>query len=739
MAIYRNGELFKWGWGKYNPIDSVHRFNIGAGAGISGFYDGMIDEFRVWNAELDGETIKEWMNKSVDASHPYYQNMVAYYKFDEGNGFTVTDEITGDVGYLRGYPEWKDFNGFERVLNFTQQNFRPQMMFESGVYDPAAMDSLFMVDTIAKGPLMVTLFEDTLHANIPTDTITVWPTYYDNYVYSGGATDSSLVTPDGTLIKVEHPYYGAPYEILVNHELGRFITPYGNGLSLGDGWTWIYDVSDFRQLLYDSVHLTAGNFQELLDLKFMMIEGTPAREVVSIEKMWNGYWPLNNFENKVPPMTVALNPDAESYKLKITTSGHEWDNATNCAEFCQKDHWVDVDGVTEYVWEIIDECSDNPLYPQGGTWISDRAGWCPGAKVTEQHIKIEPTQADSVTLDYNCESDPYGRYSVSSFFVQYGPKNFVNDVAITNIDAPNAENLMLRINPVCGKPVIEVQNNGSKSLASFNIEYGFEGSQLQTRQWTGRLDFLEKASVILDPIDWSNYQNGNNTFIAIVSNPNGEDDEYEFNNTKTSQFTLAPEYPNEIVVELLTNKVGWHNNWEILDADGNVVVERDGFASETLYLDTLLLDDGCYTFKLYDAGDDGLSYWANNYGHGYLRFRDMDNSVIYNPDSDFGKFVYQDFTVGLAVSTHDLEIKDYIDVYPNPARNSLNLSFALTDDQNVSVELFDLTGKAVYSEDLGMVNNLIHNVNVANLPEGMYICVIRTARELMTRKIVIAR
>ena len=59
-----------------------------------------------------------------------------------------------------------------------------------------------------------------------------------------------------------------------------YITLHGIGLTLDDdGWTWIFDVSDYVHLLRDSVQLEAGNWQELLDMKFAFIHGTPPRDV----------------------------------------------------------------------------------------------------------------------------------------------------------------------------------------------------------------------------------------------------------------------------------------------------------------------------------------------------------------------------------------------------------------------------------------------------------------------------
>ena len=41
---------------------------------------------------------------------------------------------------------------------------------------------------------------------------------------------------------------------------------------------------------------------------------------------------------------------------------------------------------TQEIWR--DDCGENPLYPQGGTWIYDRANWCPGDKATTREHEL---------------------------------------------------------------------------------------------------------------------------------------------------------------------------------------------------------------------------------------------------------------------------------------------------------------------------------------------------------------
>ena len=99
--------------------------------------------------------------------------------------------------------------------------------------------------------------------------------YYLTYTYlyqKTNKTDSSIskidtsFNSDSTIKSIDTTWKKFPHT--ERFELGRYITPYGINLDLGQGFTWVYDVSDYAPLLHDSVHLSAGNWQEYLDLKF---------------------------------------------------------------------------------------------------------------------------------------------------------------------------------------------------------------------------------------------------------------------------------------------------------------------------------------------------------------------------------------------------------------------------------------------------------------------------------------
>ena len=110
------------------------------------------------------------------------------------------------------------------------------------------------------------------------------------------------------------------------------------------------------------------------------IKGKPAREVKEIQNVYTfqrGYFG-NILKNEVfEQRNLILLPTAQSYKLRTTITGHEQNG-----EFTDRSHFIKVEGnklTKKFDFNVWKECGDNPIYPQGGTWIFDRAGWCPGA------------------------------------------------------------------------------------------------------------------------------------------------------------------------------------------------------------------------------------------------------------------------------------------------------------------------------------------------------------------------
>jgi hypothetical protein len=170
-------------------------------------------------------------------------------------------------------------------------------------------------------------------------------------------------------------------------ELGRLITPYANSARMNASWKGVYsfDVTDFYPILKNNgtvrVHFSGYSGGFTADVKFAFIEGTPARNVLGVTRVWKNSYdyghgtPINTALSNV---SLSAPANAQTAEAKFTITGHGGD-AQGCAEFCPNTYTMNLNNqqlVQQNFWR--NNCGSNNYYPQNGTWVYDRAGWCPG-------------------------------------------------------------------------------------------------------------------------------------------------------------------------------------------------------------------------------------------------------------------------------------------------------------------------------------------------------------------------
>jgi hypothetical protein len=330
-------------------------------------------------------------------------------------------------------------------------------------------------------------FNDAGSPTTPTDTMYRFQAGFYNMEFDslGNIIDSFYVIPSNTVWINYYNWYQV-YDVIENYELARVITPYGSGLANNWEFTHVFDVTDFIQILRDSVEIRchysgwSSGFSATLDFEF--IEGTPPRDVVTFENIYSGnynYSSSTDFEaNKLTPQTKFIEVNSSQAMVKMTTTGHGFDNSQVAAEFKPINYYVNIDGSlthTQYNWDA--DCGENPIYPQGGTWIYDRANWCPGKRAQAFDHEITPhiTSGDSVEINVDFQSYSWSgtqtpSYTIECQLFQYEDANFSNSAEIINIIKPSLKDEHSRKNPICGKPLITIRNYGSIPLTSLDIE-----------------------------------------------------------------------------------------------------------------------------------------------------------------------------------------------------------------------------------------------------------------------------
>ena len=747
MAMYLNGVLFASGTGKTRVMSPITSFKIaGPGSNNEGRYRGFIEEFRVWNKSLDGTTIADWMHKSLDNSHPDWANLLVAYDFNEMSGVSTTGYSDNMVsGSLMGLPLWENNMSSHLYLNAVGTTNRPNITFKQGTYT-SHIDSVMVVDTAWHSTTSLVEYSTEADTSVSGITLNAVDTTYvyegDVWCYTYGPNGDVV---DSTFIAATSTVYST-YE-QVTHQLQNYVTPYGIGLDLGpNGFRWVYDVTDYTPILKGLVEISAGNQQELIDLKFMMIVGTPGKDVVDFETIWLGDYQHSNIANDIsmPAVDLDLNSSASSYIVKTRTTGHWFGGFENCAEFCPKFHNLKIDGTQRFEWLNWTDCASNPVVAQGGTWVYDRAGWCPGAfgDTYNHDITNWVTPGSSVSIDYGMETTAggmEGNYRTAVQLVSYGDYNFQNDGAIEDVISPNNWEYHNRMNPICDHPKIVIKNNGQQNLTSASIRYWVCGDAPLTFEWTGDLNYGQTEEVTLPIPDiefWAHAQYCN-TFNAEIYMVNGVEDEYASNSRYETQFEMPDLYPNEFFIWYKSNSSPWENQYTITDLDGNVVFAKTQADPNTTYRDTLNLPQGCYKLTFTDSGEDGLAFFANTaQGSGYIMTRRIGGGTLDQFETDFGDQFVKYFTVGYAVDMGEEIVERFVDVYPNPAKNELTVEVDGFGGE-VVIEIRDALGRVVEREIVQSPDYLSKTqFDITRFENGVYTVNISDASNVISKRFI---
>lgn len=753
MKMFLNGELWHSGTGKTKSMAGIVQFKIG-GSSTQGRYAGFINDFRIWDIDLDEQTIKEWMYKDVDASHPSFNNLLVYYKLDELFGNIAIDHSSnGHDGTLNGQPLRISPKGHKLYRNFTNETFKPNIELVQGSY-VQTLNKITFIDSL-QNPYNIIYDYFIENNNLISGDTNTWYEAGDMPVYdeANEITDYIYVMPDDSIHIETLEYYQrwpSRYELL------SFITPYGNGLDLGDeGVMWEFDLTDFTPILKGEKFLSiegVGKNSEELDIRFLFIEGTPAREVISIQQIWpvqkaSAIWSgfgYNTIWNDVyfEPRDVLIHPYASYYKIRSAVTGHG-----QSGEFMPKWHYMNIDGgENEFEYKVWNECSTIPIYPQGGTWIYDRAGWCPGDPTTlfEFDITEYVSPGQFHNIDYgltNISGLSQANYRISNQLVTYGGANFTLDAAIVKVGKPNsADATFQRFNPSCMYPSVTIQNNGTTSLTSLTIEYQVDNGEMLTYEWSGELAFLESEEIEIPIPNFTFWFGSSNHFNVTISNPNGSTDEYANNNTYRIQFDDPEAYEDDLdlVLECLTNNYGHQTSYTIMDATGYILLERDDLEDNTYYTDQLNLAPGCYRIRIDDSADDGLYWWhSSTQGTGSFKLKDENGLTLKSFEPEFGRYSIYEFTVYNQTNVEEQTTSSIVSMYPNPFSDIINLEILGLKSLQFEATVYNTSMVSVIKLPVNVDSEqFLFQFNLQNLPAGVYFINLKNEQTNITKKVV---
>ena len=758
MFIYKNGQLWLSGNNKNREMGYFHRLIIGASGNQALTWKGSLDELRIFKSALSATTIAANYLQKIDPTHPNWSSLILYHDFDN---LSYARDLSPNAHVLMPSEAAMITSNTAHFVGQIIHNQRPLLEFGQG--NMALNVTTHLVNEFKlKEPVVI--FEQVPlhhHFELVNTFIGVQAGNTNTYDLNGQLTGSAPILTTQTLQNQSQTVYNPPFEIIRDVEIARYITPYGIQFDLGpNGFTWIYDVTDYQQYLHGLVDLAAHNTQELLDLKFAFIKGIPPRDVVKREPIWSDFKSYNFGQMAADAVLqakpVVLSDSADMFKIKTRMTGHGQVGDYACCEWVNNSHQIKVDGVPRFNWSIWDAmiCGDNPNIGQGGTWPYAREGWCPGDMVKEFEFELTPyvTPGDTVTLDYVVNAVPTndpgqagGNYIAAYDLISYTEPNFQNDAAIVDVLNPNNYEYYSKWNPTCQNPRIVIKNTGAQALTSCRIFCWLDYGANLVFDWTGNLGFLEQTVVEIPVTDmnWWYEQDSSYTFTAWIADVNGNigPDEYNLNSLKTVKYDAPERIDGPFFIWLTTNNKASENSYQLLDHAGTVLFERSNLQNTTQYKDTFDLAPGCYSIIIEDTDHDGLAFWysaqVEGETSGQMRLRKVGGSYIEFFPGDFGHYHRYDFTVGFTLDIPEHDMASEISIYPNPGAGLTTVELSGPINGSASLKLLDLTGRILYREDMNATAHFAESfIDMRSYPSGTYLFQIETGSGTYSQKYI---
>ena len=116
----------------------------------------------------------------------------------------------------------------------------------------------------------------------------------------------------------------------------------------------------------------------------------------------------------------------------------------------------------------------------------------------------------------------------------------------------------------------------------------------------------------------------------------------------------------------------------------------------------------------------------------------LDESLYAWNVSYIGHYEYDESTSNLDGILDEINTM-YVQIFPNPAKNNLNVRYTLLKQGSVIVELYDMEGKLTLQKELGLqfsgANQ--HQIDINEIKAGRYNCRIVFENNSVTKKVII--
>lgn len=283
-------------------------------------------------------------------------------------------------------------------------------------------------------------------------------------------------------------------------------------------------------------------------------------------------------------------------------------------------------------------------------------------------------------------------------------------------------------------PMVTVQNIGTSTLTSLNIETFLDNVSQGTKQWTGNLAQFATQPFPLDPITGISHANHNLRFVA--SDPNGGQDDNSLNNEKERNLIPAMKAGNTATLTLTPDDYGSEIGWSLKNGMGQTVQSvspgtyQDNDNTPKV-VDFQLNPEECYSFEITDTYGDGLLSGG---------YQIESNGSVIVTGTPYGSSQLSKFhTIDQTTSVEDVFELSSLNVLPNPARDFAEVNFSLVANEETTVSLIDITGKVISVVELGNLASGMHHhqFDLSEVANGSYFIEVKAGGERMTKQLLV--
>lgn len=299
-----------------------------------------------------------------------------------------------------------------------------------------------------------------------------------------------------------------------------------------------------------------------------------------------------------------------------------------------------------------------------------------------------------------------------------GEPEFTNNASINNIANPGIGNCQQEL-----EPVITVENRGFEVLQKLEIQYSIDGSILGSYNWEGNISMYTTEEITLPVINLES--EGEHSLEITILNPNDSTDQDTTDNyiqkTFVANFDGSP-----VALDILTDNNPNELIWRIRQGS-DILYSVNGYENVgQIYEDICLDPEECYTLDVFDTNNNGMTEG----GEGHVILSWNNNTLVNLQGSDYGADFSMEFCLQYTNIVEN-ENSNRMKIYPNPATDKISVHFNI---DKANIRIMDVSGKVVINRREITKNS---EINVSELPEGIYFVVVKNSNLFMTDKLII--